>query len=157
MEPHAILDDPIEGMIDLGTLGGLTSEARAISAAGHVAGLSDTGVLNPAVDDGFVARAFLWNKGRMTDLGVLPGLVESQARGVNSAGVVVGRCTGATFESTPRAFVWTGGVMSDLNALIPAGSGWTLENANAINDAGRIVGSGLRGGKTRAFLLIPNP
>ncbi len=155
--PHAFLDDPIEGMLDLGTLGGLISRATAISGAGHVAGWSQTGEVNADVTDGIVAHAFLWHRGRMTDLGVLPGLVESQARGVNAAGVVVGRCTGAGFESTPRAFVWKEGVMTDLNSLVPAGSGWTLENANAINDAGLIVGSGQLAGQTRAFLLVPNP
>lgn len=154
---HAFLDDPSEGMITLGTLGGLSSEARAVSANGFVAGLSQTGALNPDVSEGLVTHAFVWHKGRLTDLGVLPGLVESQARGVNAAGVVVGRCTGAAFESTPRAFVWSAGTLTDLNSRIPAGSGWTLQNANAISDSGRIVGSGLFGGKTRAFLLIPNP
>jgi len=154
---HAFLDDPSEGLIHLGTLGGLSSDARAVSAGGHVAGYSHTGAQNAAVTDGFVAHAFLWHKGQMTDLGVLPGLVESQARGVNAAGVVVGRCTGAGFEETPRAFIWRDGALIDLNSLIPATSGWTLENANAINDSGWIVGSGLIAGKKRAFLLIPNP
>ncbi len=47
--------------------------------------------------------------------------------------------------------------MTDLNSLIPAGSGWVLTRATAINDAGHIVGSGVIGGQVRAFLLTPDP
>jgi hypothetical protein len=41
--------------------------------------------------------------------------------------------------------------------LIPAGSGWTLEEAHAINDSGQIAGFGLFNGKTQAYLLTPTP
>jgi probable HAF family extracellular repeat protein len=153
---HAFLADPVEGTLDLGTLGGVTSDALAISNAGHVAGFSQTGVRNPAVYYGIVEHAFLWHKGKLTDLGVLPGLVESRADGVNSAGLVVGRCTGATWGSTPTAFVWNSGTLTRLDDVIPAGTGWTLQNAYAIHDSGRIVGSGLLAGQTRAFVLLPN-
>lgn len=45
--------------------------------------------------------------------------------------------------------------MKNLNALIPADSGWALTAATAINDAGQIVGTGILDGQTRAFLLTP--
>jgi probable HAF family extracellular repeat protein len=45
--------------------------------------------------------------------------------------------------------------MADLNSLIPAGSGWVLTGANAINNRGQIVGSGVLNGQTQAFLLTP--
>ncbi len=45
--------------------------------------------------------------------------------------------------------------MIDLNDQIPAGSGWVLQYAAAINDAGWIVGWGRFGGQTQAFLLVP--
>jgi len=45
--------------------------------------------------------------------------------------------------------------MRDLSELIPAGRGWTLEEATAINDQGQIVGAGLHHGRKRAFLLTP--
>ena len=45
--------------------------------------------------------------------------------------------------------------MVDLNTLLPADSGWVLLSANAINDAGQIVGEGTLDGEPRAFLLTP--
>jgi hypothetical protein len=45
--------------------------------------------------------------------------------------------------------------MSDLNNLRPAGSGWDLDYAYGINDAGQIAGVGTHNGLGRAFLLTP--
>ena len=47
------------------------------------------------------------------------------------------------------------GLTQDLNALIPAGSGWTLTNAVAVNELGEISGTGDYQGNTRAFRLQP--
>jgi hypothetical protein len=47
--------------------------------------------------------------------------------------------------------------MLDLNDLIPAGSGFTLQAARGINDAGQIAGFGTFDGATHAFLLTPVP
>jgi hypothetical protein len=45
--------------------------------------------------------------------------------------------------------------------LIAPNSGWTLESADAINDAGQITGYGFINGQTHAFLLtvtaVPEP
>ena len=43
----------------------------------------------------------------------------------------------------------------DLNTLIPADSGWVLEEATGINDSGWITGSGWINGERHAFLLKP--
>ena len=45
--------------------------------------------------------------------------------------------------------------MQDLNDMLPAGSGWELEIARAINASGRIVGTGRYKGQQRAFLMTP--
>jgi hypothetical protein len=47
--------------------------------------------------------------------------------------------------------------MTDLNSLLPAGSGWTLDYATAVNDAGEIVGWGTIDGETHAFRLDLSP
>ena len=59
--------------------------------------------------------------------------------------------------ATLHAFVdTTSGQMENLNSLIPANSGWTLEDATAINASGWIVGFGVNAaGTTDGFLLEP--
>jgi probable HAF family extracellular repeat protein len=48
--------------------------------------------------------------------------------------------------------------MTDLNSLIDSASGWTLENAEAINNSGEIVGYGSNTNSgCEAFLLTPVP
>jgi probable HAF family extracellular repeat protein len=90
----------------------------------------------------------------MQDLGTLPGGTSSFAFGLNDSGQVVGDSYNASGQ--PHAFVWQNGTMSDLNDLIPPGSGWVLGNATAINNAGQIVGVGSHNGQGRAFLLTPD-
>ena len=43
--------------------------------------------------------------------------------------------------------------MTDLNSMLPTGSGWLLESATAINESGQIAGSGKHNGLLHAFLL----
>jgi len=52
-----------------------------------------------------------------------------------------------------HAFLWENGAMTDLNTLLPAGTGWILTAATAINDNGDIVGIGLLDGQVHGFLL----
>jgi hypothetical protein len=55
-----------------------------------------------------------------------------------------------------RAFSWTATVgFRDLNALLPADSGWMLQTAMAVNARGEIVGAGIFHGDDRGFLLMP--
>lgn len=69
-------------MRDLGTLGGSESVAFAINSAGQIVGYSTTESGN--------AHAFMWDRGVMTDLGVLPGGSGSAAYGISERGDVVG-------------------------------------------------------------------
>jgi hypothetical protein len=47
--------------------------------------------------------------------------------------------------------------LADLNTLISPASGWTLQVARDISDTGLIVGLGMFGGRSTAFLLTPIP
>ena len=47
------------------------------------------------------------------------------------------------------------GLVTDLNTLIPPDSGWELQSAEDINNAGQIVGAGTIHGQHHAFLLTP--
>ena len=144
---HGFIWSKVTGMQDLGTLpGGGGSSASAINDSGQVAGGSDCG---PACQ-----HAVLWSsgKGSILDLGVLPGASYSSAYGINNHGAVVG----SSGYSADHAFVWTPtGGMQDLNNLIPQNTGWSLQDAFAINDKGQISGFGDLNGQERGFLLTP--
>ena len=115
-------------MQDLGTLGGVTSGATGINAAGQVVGYS---MLAAAPGTDPVTHAFLWQNGTMKDLGTLGGNY-SRAFAINNLGVVVGESR--TAGGSIHAFRWANGVMTDLQ---PQGG---RSQAIAINRGGRIAG-----------------
>ena len=137
-------------MKDLGTLpGGNSSMANAINSLGIIVGQSD------GLHTASQWHAVQWNAaGKIRDLGLLKGGTYSVAFGVNDSGVVVGY--GNIANNAPHALMWTAAKgMQDLNFLIPQNSGWTLINANAINNVGQITGYGSRQGHNHAFVLTP--
>lgn len=137
-------------MKDLGTLsGGTTSMANAINSSGIAVGQSDGNSTRG------LWHAVQWETdGAVKDLGVLKGGTYSVAFGVNDSDVVVGY--GNISTNAPHAMIWTEtSGMKDLNSEIPAGTGWTLINANAINNVGQITGYGSKDGHNHAFVLTP--
>lgn len=142
--PHACLWSGTTP-IDLGTLGGTKSAAYTINDAGQAAGFSDT------ASGASHACLFTLNaQGQVvsrTDLGALAAGY-SYAYDVNNSGQVVG--------TSGTAFIYQNGQMSDLNSLLPAGTGWIVASANSINDYGQIAGWGLSwDGKPHALLVTP--
>lgn len=115
--------------IDLGTLGGESSEAVAVNGSGAIAGNSYT------ADDQL--HAFLWTAGGgMQDLGTLGG-DRSTAEAINSSGDIAG--TSRTASGDLHAFLWhrSTGTMEDLGT--PGGS---YSIATDMNDADQVVGYG---------------
>ncbi len=94
------------------------------------------------------SHAWVWQRGRMSDLGALADADSSYAWGINDGNVIVG-------ESGNRAVRWVNKRIEDLNHLIDPYSGWVLLRAHAINRDGAIVGDGTYKGAPRAFLLLP--
>src|SRR5215203_287460 len=115
---------------DLGTLGGSRSWASAINDSGQVVGYSYL-----AGDQN--NHAFLYKDGKMTDLGTLGG-TSSEAKGINKSGQVVGWSDNSSGERHAFIYDSTNG-MKDLNDLVPADLGWTIEEATAINSNGQIA------------------
>jgi probable HAF family extracellular repeat protein len=136
-------------MTDLGTLGGSYSRANAINASGKIVGQA-------YLPGNFQAHACVWDGAAATDLGSLHGPY-SEALAIDSSGKhIVGKANvpGGPFL-VDHAVLWTHGTITDINTVIPAGSGWVLQVAEGLNDAGQIVGQGELNGEARGFLLTP--
>ncbi len=126
------------------------TEANAINSSGEIVGFDD-------YDANYDQAAAIWtSSGAETLLSAqtaAAGLSTSDAYAVNSGGVVVG--WGYTPAGNMDAFMYSGGVMTDLNTLISPTSGWVLNDASGINDEGQIVGTGTYDGHVEAFVLDP--
>ncbi len=132
------------------------SEAFAISDIDVAVGAAVSGTTRSGTP---IRRAVRWDLSgptpTITDLGSL-GRTFAEAKDVNDAGQIVGFVTNISGLSD-RAFLWENGVMTDLNDLLPANSGWVLRSAEGINEQGWITGFGTFNGATRAFVLVPEP
>jgi probable HAF family extracellular repeat protein len=145
VEQHAFLYSG-GSMRDLGVLGGsfTNSAASDINNSDQVVGTSFS-------DGDAEAHPFLYSGGQMSDLGTLGGS-QAYATAINDGGNVVGISNLADNPNAGEAFLYSDGVMKNLNSLIPADSLWHLFSANDINDADKVVGSGGTRGEQHAFL-----
>lgn len=152
---HAVYYDRSGNIYDLGTFGPNTanyyeSAASAINDHGWIVGSSTTSPAAQTVPYNTISHAFLCyngtgGPGSLIDLGVLPGLAESYATGINNGGVIVGDCTGgsaAVYTYGEAGFIYMNGVMQALNDLLIKNPGWNIDEANAINDLGQIAATG---------------
>ena len=156
---HAFLSGPNGGPLkDLGLLGAtgsitdstLNSQSYRVNQHGQVTGSSQ-------IVAGFGIHAFLSGPNGGTplqDLGTLSGDY-SGGEDVNASGQVVGLSTypGSTGQYDTHAFLYSGGVMTDLNSLIPQDSGIILTEGLAISNSGYILATGSVGGASHTILL----
>jgi probable HAF family extracellular repeat protein len=127
---------------DLGTLGGISSQAFAVNASGEVTGVSDVG---SGIED-----AFLWTAaGGMQDLGSLGGS-GSIGTAINTAGKIVG---GASLPTNVfHAFLWTSsGGMQDLGSVVGANGN---SEAFGIDDHDRVVGNSSTPGNSNGHAVV---
>jgi probable HAF family extracellular repeat protein len=142
---------------DLGALSGGQGDsyATAINEAGQVVGFSG------GSDFQNHATLFTLNSKGKYSVSALPspsGADGTQATDINEDGVIVGQ---ALFGNSTHAMLWHKNskgkyVATDLNSLVPGGSGWTLLQATAINDNGTIIGAGQHNGTAATWMLTPS-
>lgn len=142
------------GNIDLGTLGGTSGTATAINNVGQIVGYSATA---SGATHATLFSSTPGNEGNI-DLGTLGGS-GSLAYAINDSGQIVG-ASSTTGNSAEHGFLYTGGVMYDLNQLVgvnPLATDIKIASSigDYINDWGQIVAQGTVGGLTRAVLLNP--
>ncbi|HLK22200.1 MAG TPA: hypothetical protein VKT81_24805 [Bryobacteraceae bacterium] len=144
------------------------ASATAVNDAGTAAGIAFTFDFAALQDPHAAMHAVIFSNGGVTDLGTLSADRNSAAAAINNSGTVVGFSTTQTPDITlfeapvletasalSKAIVYTNGTMYDLNRLLINGSGWQLNSATGINDAGQIVGTGTINQQQHAFLLTP--
>jgi probable HAF family extracellular repeat protein len=126
-------------MHDLGSLGGPDAFAIFLNQRGQVAGMSYTSDV-PDPNSGLPPMdPFLWENGKITDLGNFGGtnpfgLFSGFVSGLNDAGQVTGTMT-LPGDQTSHAFLWKGKKLSDLGTL-----GGTFAVSYGINNVGEVVG-----------------
>lgn len=131
-------------MTDLGTLGGKNSWAVAINAKGHVGGLAETPDDEAAfVHDGTKMRAVPKAKSGANFIAV---------NGMNAHDELVGQSN----VGGPLLHARNGQTYLLADLLDGSGAEWdAVLTAEAINDAGQIVGIGSRNGHRRAYVATP--
>jgi probable HAF family extracellular repeat protein len=132
---------------DLGTLGGPDSVAFYVNEGGQAAGSSYTSAIPNPTTGVPTLDPFLWQNGRMVDLGNLGGTLGFPLA-MNNRGEVAGAAT-LQGDVTIHPFLWNGRTLLDIGTL-----GGDTGQATAINDGGDVVGEAdLPGSQTHdAFL-----
>jgi len=120
-------------MRDLGTLGGPDAQSYLQNQRGQIAGWSDTNSRLHAATGAPTIDPFLWQDGRMTDLGGLGGTL-GFVNGLNDRGEVVGQ-SDLPGDHASRPYLWNGQRMIDLGTL-----GGDLGAGTYVNDRGDVAG-----------------
>ena len=130
-------------VVNLGTLGGNESFSIAVNNRGQVVGLAENATPDPfGLGFGQQARAFLWERGRMRDLGTLGG-PDAFAIDINDRGQIMGVSfinsipDPTTGVPTLDGFLWDNGKMID----IPDPLGGTQISPYYLSERGQVVGN----------------
>ncbi|MEO7718993.1 MAG: IPT/TIG domain-containing protein [Capsulimonas sp.] len=133
-----------------------------------VTGINDKGDVLVNGDNGDIVNngqlqptAYLWSNGALRKIENFSGQDWISGVNLNNNDWIVGK-SGVTVVSpgfstyVPKdCFVWHDGYIADLADLLPADSGWVLDEVIRINDQNEILGSGLFHGTARGFVMRP--
>lgn len=121
-------------MRDLGTLGGPDALAELVNDRGQVAGWSlIDSAANPATGIP-TQHPFLWENGKMRDLGTIGGTAVYLINSLNDQGQIVGGMNVAGDQSF-HPFLWDGLSLKDLGTF-----GGDFGSANCLNEPGDVAG-----------------
>ncbi len=153
---HAVLWEKNGKPTEVPNLGGTSWHTPMdINGRGDVVGFSNPDEPGDEIGE-FISRAFYWPYGAAVaeDLGTLDGDALSQAFAINARRQVVGISFGGA--AGPRAFIWEGQRMTDLNHLVDIEPD-VLLSAQDINDTGQITGrvQDAATGEVLAFVATP--
>jgi len=145
---HAFYWTAANGMVDLGTQpGGSFSFIGFINNSGLIVGGSDS-AQSPGV-----LQCVLWDtKHKIHQIGSFTG--GCGLFDMSDKNEAVGQGVDASGNGFAISWSKNAGVRN-LNNEIAKNSGWTLTAADSVNNFGQIVGWGVIGGETHAFLLTP--
>jgi len=134
---------------DLGSFGGNQNEGLAINNHGQMVGFSQNTVSDPyslfdfilGSPNGTQTRAFLWDEGRMEDLGTLGTGNDASALTINERGQIAGVSyinltpNPVTGIPTVNPFFWDRGTMVDIGSF-----GGAFGQPSFLNNRGQVVG-----------------
>src|SRR5207247_120520 len=83
-----------------------------------------------------------------------PVATDSLVVGAGSRGVVVNPAL-AGGTSSSYLYKLDGTLVGNLNAMIPSGAGWNLQQVSKVDSLGRVAGSGAHNGQPGLFYLTP--
>lgn len=133
-QTRAFLWTQSQGLRDLGTLGGPDALAANINDRGQIFGASYTSDVPNPLTGIPPLDAFLYEKGKMTDIPNGFGGTVVNPLGANNRGDLIGNASFAD-EVTSHPFLWSKGKFIDLGTF-----GGTFGDANSINDEGTVTG-----------------
>jgi probable HAF family extracellular repeat protein len=106
--------------------------------------INDAGnIVISSLSQELVLTSYLYAGGAATELGDL-GLQQTQATGINNAGLVVGYSEDGVLPGSTSGFVWKDGQIYNVNSLLAPGSDWNVAQLFGVNDAGQIAAFGCR-------------